>query len=67
MGKQCRVAISDGVHLIGYCSWSFTDLLSWLNGYQKRYGFVYINRDEEDEKDLKRIRKKKFLLVPECN
>ncbi|MGV0172281.1 MULTISPECIES: family 1 glycosylhydrolase [Bacillus amyloliquefaciens group] len=20
-----------------------TDLLSWLNGYQKRYGFVYIN------------------------
>ena len=51
---------SDGVHLIGYCSWSFTDLLSWLNGYQKRYGFVYINRDEEDEKDLKRIRKKSF-------
>nr|WP_236658614.1 family 1 glycosylhydrolase [Bacillus velezensis] len=34
--------------------------LSWLNGYQKRYGFVYINRDEEDEKDLKRIRKKSF-------
>ncbi|MFP6326261.1 MULTISPECIES: glycoside hydrolase family 1 protein [Bacillus amyloliquefaciens group] len=58
--EQCREAISDGVRLIGYCSWSFTDLLSWLNGYQKRYGFVYINRDEEDEKDLKRIRKKSF-------
>jgi len=35
--------------------------LSWLNGYQKRYGFVYINRDEEDEKDLKRIRKTVFI------
>lgn len=22
-------------------------LLSWLNGYQKRYGFVYVDRDEE--------------------
>lgn len=33
--EQCRQAISDGVDLIGYCSWSFTDLLSWLNGYQK--------------------------------
>lgn len=22
------------------CTWSYTDLLSWLNGYQKRYGFV---------------------------
>ncbi|AIU77997.1 hypothetical protein MA22_16290 [Bacillus subtilis] len=60
MGELCREAISDGVHLIGCCSWSFTDLLSWLNGYQKRYGFVYINRDEEDEKDLKRIRKNSF-------
>jgi 6-phospho-beta-glucosidase len=40
--EQCRQALNDGVDLIGYCSWSFTDLLSWLNGYQKRYGFVYI-------------------------
>ena len=58
--SQCREAISDGVDLIGYCSWSFTDLLSWLNGYQKRYGFVYVNRDETDEKDLRRIRKASF-------
>jgi 6-phospho-beta-glucosidase len=57
---QCRQAIHDGVDLIGYCSWSFTDLLSWLNGYQKRYGFVYVNRDETDQKDLRRIKKKSF-------
>lgn len=53
-------AISDGVDVLAYCTWSFTDLLSWLNGFQKRYGFVYVNRDEESEKDLRRIKKKSF-------
>ncbi|SET34767.1 glycoside hydrolase family 1 protein [Thorsellia anophelis] len=53
-------AISDGVNVLGYCTWSFTDLLSWLNGYQKRYGFVYIDRDELDEKELKRYKKASF-------
>jgi len=56
----CRQAISDGVELLGYCAWSFTDVLSWLNGYQKRYGLVYINRDEQDARDLRRIRKDSF-------
>jgi 6-phospho-beta-glucosidase len=58
--EQCRQAISDGVDLLGYCVWSFTDLLSWLNGYQKRYGLVYVNRDEADHKDLRRVRKLSF-------
>lgn len=56
----CQEAITDGVELLGYCTWSFTDLLSWLNGYQKRYGFVYVNREELDEKDLARYKKKSF-------
>jgi 6-phospho-beta-glucosidase len=34
--------------------------LSWLNGYQKRYGFVYVDRDETNEKDLRRIPKDSF-------
>ncbi len=58
--EQCRHAIADGVDLIGYCVWSFTDVLSWLNGYQKRYGLVYVNRDEGDERDLRRVRKRSF-------
>jgi 6-phospho-beta-glucosidase len=57
---QCRHAISDGVDLLGYCVWSFTDVLSWLNGYQKRYGLVYVNRDETDQRDLRRVRKRSF-------
>lgn len=62
---QCLQAINDGVDLIGYCSWSFTDVLSWLNGYQKRYGFVYIDRDETDEKSLRRIKKDSFYWYQE--
>jgi 6-phospho-beta-glucosidase len=58
--EACRQAISDGVNLLGYCAWSFTDVLSWLNGYQKRYGLVYVNRDEQDARDLRRVRKDSF-------
>jgi 6-phospho-beta-glucosidase len=58
--EQCRLAMDEGVTLIGYCAWSFTDVLSWLNGYQKRYGLVYINRDETDDRDLRRVRKDSF-------
>ncbi len=53
-------AIACGVEVIGYCTWSFQDLFSWLNGYQKRYGFVYIDRDEENAKQLKRYKKDSF-------
>ncbi|CDQ38789.1 Aryl-phospho-beta-D-glucosidase BglC [Virgibacillus salexigens] len=58
--EQVQQAISDGVEVLGYCTWSFTDLLSWLNGYQKRYGFVYVDRNEWNERDLRRIKKKSF-------
>ncbi|GAA5417228.1 aryl-phospho-beta-D-glucosidase BglC [Paraliobacillus ryukyuensis] len=57
---EIQQAITDGVDVIGYCAWSFTDLLSWLNGYKKRYGFVYIDRDDQSEKQLARIPKKSF-------
>ncbi|WP_323052392.1 glycoside hydrolase family 1 protein [Pediococcus acidilactici] len=57
---QLQAAIEAGVPVIGYCAWSFTDLLSWLNGYAKRYGFVYIDRDDYHEKTLERIPKKSF-------
>ncbi|POD88467.1 6-phospho-beta-glucosidase [Lactiplantibacillus plantarum subsp. plantarum] len=57
---EMQRALTDGVELLGYCAWSFTDLLSWLNGYKKRYGFVYINRNDDSELDLARIPKKSF-------
>lgn len=59
--EQARLAITDGVDLIGYCPWSAIDLISTHEGFKKRYGFIYVNRDEFDLKDLRRIRKKSFF------
>lgn len=44
--EELMKASEEGCEIWAYCTWSFTDLLSWLNGYQKRYGFVYVDRDE---------------------
>lgn len=58
--EQARLAVDDGVDLLGFCPWSAIDLISTHQGFSKRYGFVYVNRDEFDLKDLKRIPKKSF-------
>lgn len=55
--QQMQLAISDGVEIFGYCPWSAVDLVSTHQGLGKRYGFIYVNRDEQDLKDLKRYRK----------
>lgn len=58
--KQVKLAINDGVNMLGYCAWSFMDLVSGRNGMEKRYGFVYINREDFDLKDMRRIKKNSF-------
>ena len=58
--EQAQLALTDGVNLIGYCPWSFMDLVSTHQGYGKRYGFVYIDRDEEDIRSMARIPKDSF-------
>jgi 6-phospho-beta-glucosidase len=55
--QAIKKAKSNGVEVIAYCTWSFTDLLSWLNGYKKRYGFVHIDFESGS---LKRTKKKSF-------
>ncbi|TCL57700.1 6-phospho-beta-glucosidase [Hydrogenispora ethanolica] len=57
---ECQVALHEGVRLLGYSPWSAMDLVSTYQGCTKRYGFVYVNRDEFDLKDLRRIKKKSF-------
>jgi 6-phospho-beta-glucosidase len=49
-------AIEQGADVRGYYPWSFIDLLSWLNGYQKQYGFVYVDHDN----NLARKKKQSF-------
>lgn len=41
--KAAKQAISEGINLKGYYAWSVIDLLSWLNGYKKQYGFIYVD------------------------
>lgn len=53
-------AIDEGCEVLGYCTWSYTDLLSWLNGYQKRYGFIYVDQDEEQNGSLVRYKKDSY-------
>ena len=58
--QACADAIKDGVELMGYSPWSFEDLLSSHQGFRKRYGFVYINREDMDCRDLRRIPKDSY-------
>lgn len=54
------LAAEDGVEVIGYCPWSVMDLLSSHQGFVKRYGFIYVNREDMDLKDLRRVKKDSF-------
>jgi 6-phospho-beta-glucosidase len=54
-------AIADGVDLIGYTTWGCIDLASAGTGQMdKRYGFVYVNRNDKQEGDYSRSPKKSF-------
>lgn len=54
--KEIYNAISDGVDVKGYYVWSSFDLYSWINGYDKRYGLVYVDYKNNN----KRIPKKSY-------
>ena len=51
----------DGVDLLGYTTWGCIDLVSAGTGeMKKRYGFIYVDRDNEGNGTLKRSKKKSF-------
>ena len=51
----------DGVDLIGYTPWGCIDLVSASTGeMKKRYGFIYVDKDNEGNGTLKRYKKKSF-------
>ncbi|AEB07669.1 glycoside hydrolase family 1 [Coriobacterium glomerans PW2] len=52
----------DGVELMGYTMWGCIDLVSAGTGeMRKRYGFVYVDRDDEGQGTLARSKKDSFL------
>ena len=60
--KQMEIAIEDGVDLMGYTMWGCIDLVSASTGeMKKRYGFIYVDKDNDGNGTLARSRKDSFF------
>lgn len=62
--RQMEIGIAEGADIMGYCPWSALDLVSTREGCTKRYGFIYVDRNEDDGQmksaSMKRYRKDSF-------
>lgn len=59
--QQMAEAIEDGVDLMGYTVWGCTDLVSAGTGEMaKRYGLVYVDKDNQGKGTLERRKKDSF-------
>lgn len=59
--KEMLEAIKDGVEIIGYTSWGPIDIVSASTGeMKKRYGYIYVDRDNQGNGSLNRSKKKSF-------
>lgn len=65
--KEVSKAINvDGVDVMGYTSWGCIDLISASTAeMKKRYGFIYVDRDDEGKGSLARYKKKSFYWYKE--
>lgn len=51
----------DGVDLIGYTPWGCIDVVSFTTGeLRKRYGFIYVDLNDDGTGTRNRYRKKSF-------
>ena len=58
---QVGEAIADGVDLLGYTWWGPIDLVSASTAQlSKRYGFIYVDRNDDGSGTLDRYKKKSF-------
>lgn len=59
--QQVGEAIKDGVELMGYTTWGCIDLVSASTAeLSKRYGFIYVDRNDDGIGTLNRYKKKSF-------
>lgn len=60
--KEMKKAVElDGVDVLGYTVWGCIDPISFTTGeMRKRYGFIYVDRDNQGNGSLKRIKKDSF-------
>ena len=60
--QEMEKAIEYGVDLMGYTMWGCIDLVSASTGeMKKRYGFIYVDKDNEGKGTLARSRKDSFF------
>lgn len=65
--EAMREAIEDGVELMGYTPWGCIDLISASTGeMKKRYGFIYVDKNNDGSGTLKRSRKDSFDWYKKC-
>lgn len=65
--EQMKEAIMDGVQLIGYTPWGCIDLVSASTGeMKKRYGFIYVDRNDDGSGTGERIKKDSFYWYQKC-
>ena len=58
---QVDEAIQDGIPVMGYTSWGCIDLVSASTAQMsKRYGYIYVDRNDDGTGSLTRYRKKSF-------
>lgn len=59
--QQLKECIKDGVDIIAYCAWAPIDIVSSSTAeMSKRYGFVYVDRDDLGNGTNKRSKKDSF-------
>ena len=60
--QQMYEAIEDGVELMGYTPWGCIDLVSASTSeMSKRYGFIYVDADDQGNGSFDRSRKDSFF------
>ncbi len=61
-----EAADEDGVDIMGYTPWGCIDLVSATTGeMSKRYGLIYVDKDDDGKGTLNRVRKKSFYWYKE--
>ena len=59
--EQLKLAIEDGVEVIGYTMWGPIDMISsGTSEMSKRYGFIYVDQDDYGNGTMKRYKKDSF-------
>ena len=65
--RQMAEAVEDGVDLLGYTMWGILDIVSCGTiEMSKRYGVIYVDRDDAGNGSCRRYKKDSFTWYQKC-